>query len=103
MKKDKEKLKKERKLSPKKRETWMRIPIFFVSGFILDIWGFFILIFALVQFILLLAEKKTNNELSRMCSVYLIQLYTFMKYITFLSDKRPFPFGNLEKEIEKKE
>lgn len=38
-----------------------------------------------------------------MCNVYLIQLYVFVKYIMFLSDKRPFPFGDLEKKIEKDE
>jgi len=92
--------KEEAKIS--KRETWMRIPIFIVSGFILDVWGFFILCFCLAQFVIILVEKKKNNELLRMCNIYLIQLYIFMKYIAFLSDKRPFPFGNLEKEIEKR-
>jgi len=92
---------KKKKLSLEKKEVWMRIPIFIISGFILEAWGFFILIFALVQFILLLVENKKNKELLRMCSVYLIQLYIFMKYVTFLSDKRPSPFGDLEREIEK--
>jgi len=94
-------VKKGEKVNPEKREAWMRIPIFIVSGFILHIWGFFIFIFALVQFILILANDKKEKELLRMCNVYLIQLYIFMKYITFLSDKRPFPFGELEKEIKK--
>ena len=94
---------KKKKLSPEKKEVWMRIPIFIVSGFILDVWGFFIAVFALVQFILILVENKSNKELLKMCNVYLIQLYTFVKYVTFLSDKRPFPFGDLEKEIEKEE
>ena len=94
---------KKKKLSPEKKEVWMRIPIFIVSGFILHVWGFFIAIFALVQFILILVENKSNKELLKMCNIYLIQLYAFVKYVTFLSDKRPFPFGELEKEIEKDE
>ncbi|MCX6751032.1 MAG: DUF4389 domain-containing protein [Candidatus Pacearchaeota archaeon] len=92
---------KKKKLSLEKKEVWMRIPIFIISGFILEVWGFFILIFALVQFILLLVENKKNKELLRMCNMYIIQLYVFMRYIAFLSDKRPFPFGDLEKEIER--
>jgi hypothetical protein len=93
--------KKRNKLSEKKKEVWMRIPIFIVSGIILHIWGFFIFIFALVQLILILAKNKKEKELLKMCNVYLIQLYIFMKYVTFLSDNRPFPFGELGKEIEK--
>jgi len=95
--------KKKKALSPEKKEAWMRIPICIISGFILYVWGFFVLIFALVQFILILSKDKKNKELSRMCDVYLIQLYTFVRYVTFLSDKRPFPFGELEKEIDEEE
>ncbi|MFA5764439.1 MAG: DUF4389 domain-containing protein [archaeon] len=95
--------KRKKKLSQSKKEAWMRIPVFIVSGFILHVWGCFILIFALVQLILILAKERKEKELSRMCNVYLIQLYIFVKYITFLSDKRPFPFADLEKEIEKDE
>jgi len=95
--------KKKEKLSPKKREAWMRIPVFIISGFILHIWGFFIFCFALVQFILILIKNKKEKELSKMCGVYLIQLYVFVRYVTFLSDKRPFPFEDLEKEIKKDE
>ena len=93
--------KKKKEMSPEKREAWMRIPIAIVSGFILDVWGFFIFCFALVQLVLILAKDKKEKELLRMCNVYLVQLYVFVKYVTFLSDKRPFPFRDLEKEIEK--
>ncbi len=95
--------KKKKEMDLEKREVWMRIPIFIVSGFILYVWGIFVTIFALVQFIIILTESKKNNELLKMCNVYLVQLYIFVKYVTFLSDKRPFPFGDLEKEIEKDE
>lgn len=92
---------KKKKLSPEKREAWMRIPVFIVSGFILEVWGFFIFCFAIAQLILVLVKDKKESELLRMSNVYLIQIYTFVKYITFLSNKRPFPFGELEKEIKK--
>lgn len=84
-----------------KNEVWMRIPIFIVSGLILHVWGFFIFCFAIAQFIIILIKDKKEEELSRMCNTYLIQLYIFIKYVTFLSEKRPFPFGELEKEIKK--
>jgi hypothetical protein len=36
-----------------------------------------------------------------MSNIYLVQLQIVIRYVTFLSDKRPFPFGELEKEIKK--
>ena len=94
-------MKKENAKEPETKEVWMRIPIFIVSGIILEVWGFFILCFVIAQFILILVEKKRNKELLRMCNTYLIQLYCFVKYIAFLSEERPFPFRDLKKEIEK--
>lgn len=84
-----------------KGEVWMRLPVFIVSGIILNVWGFFILCFAIAQLILILLEGKRNKELLEMCNIYLIQLYVFIKYVVFLSEERPFPFGDLKKEIEK--
>lgn len=89
-----------KKQKSERKEAWMRIPIAIVSGFILDVWGFFIFIFALVQLVLILVEGKKEKELLRMCNVYLVQLYIFVKYVTFLSNERPFPFGDLKKEID---
>lgn len=85
------------------REIWMRIPIFIVSGFILYVWGFFILCFALAQFILILIEKRKNKDLLKMCEIYYVQLSIFVRYVLFLNEKRPFPFGDLEKEVKNSE
>ncbi len=97
----------EKKISKKqkveRKEAWMRIPIAIVSGFILEVWGFFIFCFAIAQLVLILVEGKKNKELLKMSEVYLIQIYTFVKYITFISNERPFPFGNLKKEIDEGE
>jgi hypothetical protein len=38
-----------------------------------------------------------------MCNVYLVQLYVFVRYVTFLSDERPFPFEELKKDMNKVE
>jgi len=85
------------------REIWMRIPIFIVSGFILYVWGFFVLCFAIAHFILILIEKRKNKDLLKMCETYYVQFFIFVRYVLFLSNKRPFPFGDLEKEIKDSE
>lgn len=80
-----------------KRELWMRIPVFILSGVILDVWGFFVLIFSLAQLVLLLVEGKKEKEFTHISSMFSNQIYTFFKYITFLSDERPFPFSKIKK------
>ncbi len=103
----KENKKKKKRFSKKqeseRKEAWMRIPVAIVSGIILKVWGFFVFCFAIAQLIVVLVEGKKEKELLKMCNIYLIQLYTFVKYITFLSNERPFPFEDLKKEINEKE
>lgn len=80
-----------------KKSVWMRIPIFIVSGIILHVWGCFVLIFSLVQLVLLLVGEKKEKEFSNFSSLFSNQIYIFFKYITFLSEKKPFPWGKLGK------
>jgi len=89
-----------RKQEKERIEAWMRIPIAIVSGIILKVWGFFILCFAIAQLILILVEGKKNRNLMKMSDIYLVQLYTFVKYITFISNERPFPFVELKEKID---
>ena len=90
-----------KKVNKKQRsEAWMRVPVFIVSGIILKVWGFFIFCFAIAQLVLILIEGKKNKDLLKMCNVYLIQLYVFVKYVLFISDERPFPFEDIKKKID---
>jgi len=81
-----------------KKEIWMRIPVFIVSATILKVWGFFILILALVQFVLILSGNKKEKEFLSMSTMFSEQFYCFIKYITFISEEKPFPFSKIKKE-----
>jgi hypothetical protein len=84
-----------KKQENERQEAWMRILVFIISGIVLEVWGFFILIFALVQFILVIVDGKKNKEILEMCKIYVEQVYVFAKYITFISNQKPFPFSEL--------
>lgn len=94
-------MKKERKKKKriKVKNVWMRIPVFIISGVILYVWGFFVLCFCIAQFVIILVEDKKSKELVHLCRLFNIQAYDFMNYITFVSERRPFPFGPLEKSV----
>jgi len=91
-----------KKQESERTEALMRIVVGIVSGVIFYVWGFFIFCFAIAQLVIVLVEGKKNKDLLKMSGVYLIQLYTFVKYITFISNERPFPFEDLKKSIVEK-
>jgi len=97
MKKGEEKLKKDRK------EGWMRIPVGIVSGVIIYVWAYLIGIFFIINLIYKIISGKRIKELSNMSEVWNTQNYYFMRYMTFCTNVKPFPFEELKKDISKVE
>jgi sorbitol-specific phosphotransferase system component IIC len=82
-------------------EVLMRIVVGIVSGIILGVWRWFIIIVAIVNAIYTLVNGKRMKELAEMSEIWNTQFYVFIRYLTFVSNKRPFPFENLAKNISK--
>lgn len=82
-------------------ETLMRIIVCFISGMILHVWKALIGVFTLVNFVITLVTNKRNKELAQFSEIWNTQVYVFLRYITFVSNERPFPFVSLSKSISK--
>jgi hypothetical protein len=86
-------MKEEIKQRLQKNETWQRIlyMIFFIV-----IYGVSkVLIFAvmLFQFITIVLTGKTNEQLLKFSQSLSTFIYQIMIYLTFVSERRPFPFS----------
>jgi hypothetical protein len=86
-----------------RKEVWMRIPLGIVSGAIIWVWAYLICLFFVINFFYGIFTGKKIDDLSEMSEVWNTQKYFFVKYMTFVSTKRPFPFTKLEKSISKVE
>lgn len=82
-------------------EILLRIPIAIVSGIVLDIWGVFVFIISAMNWIYTLFTGKRNKGLSDLSEIWSTQLYTYLRYLTLVSNERPFPFKDLRKSISK--
>ncbi|MAG15956.1 hypothetical protein CMO88_02750 [Candidatus Woesearchaeota archaeon] len=78
-------------------EALMRIVVIIVSGIILSLWKGLIQILVLVHFVMILVTGKRSKELAEFSHIWNCQIYTFLKYATFATNKRPFPFTELAK------
>jgi len=72
-----------------------------ISGIVLGIWKILIQVFAIINFIITLFTNKRNKELANFSEIWNTQLYDYLKYMTFVTNKRPFPFKELKKSITK--
>ncbi|MBU0535822.1 MAG: DUF4389 domain-containing protein [Nanoarchaeota archaeon] len=82
-------------------EALMRIPVGIVSGIVLGFWKILVQIVAVINWIMTLITDERNEGLADFCENWNTQLYTFLRYMTFVTNNRPFPFNPLEKKLDK--
>ena len=78
----------------KSRATWTRFLFMFISYILISlasIVGSFIVIFG---FLWVLFTGKVNRELRGVGQSLAAYIYENIRYLTFNTDDRPFPFGN---------
>lgn len=84
-----------------RKEAWMRIVVGIISGIILELWGNLVQILAIVHWFVVMFKKKRNKNIARFCEIWNTQFYVFVRYMTFVTNYRPFPFNKIEKSISK--
>ena len=82
-------------------EIFMRIFVGVVTGIILGVWKALIVVFFVVNWVYVLFVGKRLRELAEMSEMWNTQMYIFLRYLIFLTNKRHFPFNKLEKNISK--
>jgi len=50
-----------------------------------------------INFVLTFLTNQRNKGIAEFCEHFNIEAYKFCRYMTFVSNKRPFPFSPLEK------
>jgi len=80
-----------------RKEAWFRIIVAIVSGIILGLWKALIQILVIVHWVYVVFAGKRIEGLSEFCHIWNCQVYTFLKYLTFATNERPFPFNDLAK------
>ena len=91
---------KNRRKRKERKEALMRILILIVSGTILTVWRIFIYLIIFVHLIYVLVAGKRMKDLAILSETWNTQWYIFQKYIIFLDNRRPFPFGKLGKNLD---
>lgn len=84
-------------------EVLMRIVVGLVSGIILGLWKGLIQIITVIHFIFALFSGKRNKDLAEFCDYWNNFVYDYLRYMTFCTNKRPFPFCSLGKNRDKVE
>jgi len=85
-----------KKMSERK-EAWFRIIVAVISGVILHVWGGLVCILVVLNWLVTIFSGKRSQGMAEFCEYWNTESYKFMRYMTFVSNKRPFPFSSLER------
>ena len=80
-------------------EAFLRIIVGFISGIVLGLWRVVIQVIWLVHFIYVLLQGNRHKPLAEFAEAWNTQMYTLFRYMNFVSNKRPFPFNQLTKNL----
>ncbi len=84
-------------------EALMRIVVGIVSGIILSIWKLLVQVVAIVHFVYVLISGKRHKKLANFSNYWNVQVYKYLRYMTFTTNNKPFPFSKIEKELTAKD
>ena len=80
-----------------RQEALFRIVVAIVSGIILAVWRYLIVILVVINWLITLFTDKRNKDMADLCEYWNTEIYKYIRYLTFVSNKRPFPFSNVER------
>ena len=82
-------------------EAWLRIVIGIISGIILTLWKALIQILGIVHWFVVIISGKRQKGIAEFSEIWNSQIYVYLRYMTFVSNKRPFPFDELKPNMSK--
>jgi len=82
-------------MKKERKESLMRIVVLIVSGIILAFWAALVKILILVNFFIALFSNKRNRGVAEFCEYWNTEFYRFSRYISFVTNERPFPFTSM--------
>lgn len=80
-----------------RKEGWFRIIVAIISGIILNIWQIAILILGILNWLITIITGKRNRDIAEFCEYWNTEFYKYVRYLTFVSNVRPFPFTSVQR------
>ena len=80
-----------------RKEAWFRIIVAVVSGIILGLWKALIYVLAVINWLITVFSGKRNKDVANLCEYWNTEIYKYIRYLTFVSNERPFPFTNVQR------
>lgn len=83
------------------KEALVRIPIAIIGWIIMDLWAALAVFVSIIHIIYAIFSGKRNRGLARFNNYFVTYMYSFVRYAVLATNKRPFPWEDFGKPVEK--
>ena len=87
----------------KSRTTWLRLLFMFIYGLIISLTGMVGTVIVVLGFFWVLFTGEVNRELRQIGQAIATYIFEMIRYMTFNTDDKPFPFGGAWPSAEKED
>lgn len=88
-------------MKTEQKESLIRIPITILGWIIMDLWAILITVTSIINLIIALFTGKRDKGLSKFSNYFATYMFNFVRYASLTTNKRPFPWEDFGKPIEK--
>jgi hypothetical protein len=85
------------KKNVERKEALMRLVVLVVSGVILWLWAYVAGVLAIVNWLVAIFADKRNKDVAEFIEYWSSSVYMTYRYLSGMTNKRPFPFSPLVK------
>ncbi len=80
-----------------RKEAFFRLLVLIVSGIVLWLWAYLACALIIINWLIAVIWNKRNKDIAEFTEYWNTESYKFYRYISGVTNQRPFPFTNVEK------
>jgi hypothetical protein len=88
-------------MKTERKEAFIRVPVIIIGWVILDLWAALITFVGVIHWLYELITNKRHKGIAKFSNYFVTYMYKFVRYAALTTNKRPFPWDEFGKEIEK--
>ena len=88
-------------MKAEQEEALLRIPIVLIGWIIMDLWAVLICAVGIIHLVYALFMGKRHKGMADFANSFVTYMFNFVRYATFTTNFRPFPWNDFGKPIEK--
>ena len=80
-----------------RKEALWRALVLVVSGVILWVWGYLAYLLIIINWLIVLIAGYRKREIAEFIEYWNTEVYRFFRYLSGISNERPFPFSEMQR------